>query len=579
MALDGIFLRHIGKEIENIATGAKVNQIHQPSRDELILSLHTHSGNKRLLISARADSPRISFTNYGAENPPVAPMFCMLMRKRLCGARLTAVRQHQLERMLFLDFDASTTLGDRTKLTLAVEIMGKHSNCILIDEEGIIIDALKRIDMTLSSKRLVLPQLPYELPPSQGKLSLLEIEADVIAKTITEKETLSLDKAVLSTLLGVSPVVCREISFRAADSSDAKVCDLSLSEKVRLHSEIERIKKLAETAQGTPVMLRDVSGKPFDLSFWEITQYGSAAEVKVCDSFSELLDEYYHQRDSIERMRVRSRDLSKLAANNIARLSRKINAQLTELEESKDREGLRICGDLLQANLYRIEKGAPFVDVENFYDENQGILRIKLDPAKSPAQNAQRYYKDYARAKTAHKVLQVQIEKGRQELEYLETVADEIDRAESERELSQIRQELMEQGYIKAPKGKQKPPQELKPREFTTSDGFTVLVGRNNRQNDMLTLKLSHKSDMWLHTKDIPGSHTVIRTEGRELTDTAVMEAACICAWYSKARESAQVPVDYTLIRNVSKPQGSPPGRVIYTDQHTLYVTPKNPEK
>lgn len=579
MALDGIFLRHIGKELESVALGAKVNQIHQPNRDELIFSLHTHSGNKRLLISARADSPRVSFTRYGAENPQVAPMFCMLLRKRLCGARLCAVRQFELERILFLDFDASTTLGDRTKLTLAVEIMGKHSNCILIDEEGVIADALKRVDLTLSSKRLVLPQLRYELPPSQGKLSLRDTEVSSVLKSVCERENLTLDKALLHTILGVSPIVCREVAFRATGTTDARVCDLTASERERLSGEIERIKTLALTGAGTPVMLKDATGKPFDLSFSEIEQYGDASQTVRCDSFSELLDEYYHERDSIERMRVRSRDLSKLIANNIARLSRKINAQMSELEISRDREQLRICGDLLQANLYRIEKGSAFADVENYYDENMSILRIKLDPAKSPAQNAQRYYKDYQRAKTADKVLRVQIEKGRQELQYLETVADEIDRAESDRELGQIKQELISQGYVKAQKGKQKPPQELPPREFETSDGFTVLVGRNNRQNDMLTLKQARKTDVWFHTKDIPGSHTVLLTQGREPTETAIYETACICAWYSKARESSQVPVDYTLIKFVSKPQGSPPGRVIYTDQHTLYVTPKKPNE
>lgn len=577
MALDGIFLSHIRKEIEQTAIGAKVNQVHQPSRDELILSMHTSSGNRKLLISTRADSPRVSFTAHGAENPQVAPMFCMLMRKHLCSARLCAVRQVDTERLLFFDFDGSTTLGDRTKLTLCVEIMGKHSNCILLDSEGVIIDALKRIDLTLSSKRLVLPQLRYELPPSQGKLSLLELSAQEITHRILANDTVSLDKAMLSTVTGVSPVVCREAAFRAG-CSDTPVCDMTTEQKLCYLKEIERLKETAHSCNGTPCMLRDASGKPFDLTFMRTQQYGTAATLKEYGSFSELLDDYYYERDSIERMRVRSRDLSKLVSNHIGRLSRKLSAQITELEKSRDRENLRICGDLLQANLYRIEKGAEFVQVENFYDENMAPITIKLNPAKTPAQNAQRYYKDYQRAKTADKMLRVQIEKGEQELEYLESVADEIERAESERDLSQIRLELTEQGYIKPQKGKQKPPAEQGPGKFGISDGFTLLVGRNNRQNDMLTLKLSHKNDLWFHTKDIPGSHVVIRTEGREVTPDAIMDAARICAWYSKARDSAQVPVDYTLVRYVSKPQGSPPGRVIYTDQHTLYVTPKNPE-
>lgn len=579
MALDGIFLRHIGKEIESVAMGAKVNQVHQPSRDELIISMHTSTGNKRLLVSVRADSPRVSFTNHSAENPPVAPMFCMLMRKKLCGARLASVRQHELERVLFLEFDGTNTLGDRTKSTLVIEIMGKHSNCILLDEEDVIIDALKRIDLTLSSKRLVLPQLRYEIPPSQGKVSLLELLAQDIAERIFENEILSLDKAMLGTVMGVSPIVCREVAYRATGSTDVRVADMTSQEKTAYTDELEKLKSTAELCNGTPVMLKDCAGKPFDLTFLNVSQYEGSAVCKEHKSFSELLDDYYHERDSIERMRVRSRDLLKLVSNHIGRLSRKLSAQIAEQTKSKDREHLRICGDLLQANLYRIEKGSAFVDVENFYDENMATLRIKLDPAKTPAQNAQRYYKDYARAKTADKMLRIQIEKGRQELLYLESVYDEIERAESERDLSGIRQELISQGYIKPPKGKQKPPAELSPREYQVADGFTVLVGRNNRQNDMLTLKLSHKNDLWFHTKDIPGSHTVLRTEGREVTDEAILETAQLCAYFSKARESSQVPVDYTLVRCVSKPQGAPPGRVIYTDQHTVYVTPKKPEE
>ncbi len=577
MALDGIFLGCIGKEIEETALGAKVNQVHQPSRDELIISMHTKKGNKKLLISARADSPRISFTVHNAENPQVAPMFCMLMRKHLCSSRLCGVRQHDAERLLFLDFDGANALGDRTNITLCIEIMGKHSNCILIDSEGVIIDALKRIDLTLSSKRLVLPQLRYELPPSQGKLSPLEFSAKELAQRIFEKEEVSLDKAMLSVVTGVSPVICREVAFRALGQTDIRVCELTAEEKEKYTQELENI--LCSKAQGTPRMIRDLQGKPFDMAFTDITQYGDSASVREYESFSQLLDDYYYERDSIERMRVRSRDLSKLISNNISRLSRKISTQMAELEESRDRENLRICGDLLQANLYRIEKGAPFAEVENFYSEDMGLIRIKLDPAKTPAQNAQRYYKDYARMKTADKILRVQIEKGKQELQYLESVADEISRAESERDLSQIRQELVEQGYIKAQKGKQKPLSAPEPRCFTVSDGFRVLVGRNNRQNDTLTLRESHKNDLWFHTKDIPGSHTILKTEGREATDEAIMDTARICAYYSKARESSQVPVDFTLVRYVSKPQGSPPGRVIYTDQRTLYVTPENPEK
>ena len=579
MALDGIFLGLLSKEIESLSKGAKVNQVQQPSRDEIILQLHTLEGNRKLLICARADSPRVGFTSYGAENPKEPPMFCMFLRKHLCGARIKAVRQHESERIIFIDFDAINSVGDKRELTFAVEIMGKHSNCILIDSEGIIMDALKRVDMTLSSKRMVLPGLRYELPPSQGKLSVINTAAEKIAERIFSGEAKTLDKAILNTVMGVSPVVCREIAFRACGTEDISVSQLSNIHGENLIAELENLREIAAHNKGTPTLIKNQEGKPFDLTFLDVRQYGDSLEKVRFNSYCELLDEYYHSRDTIERMRAYSSDLTRLTTNSIARITRKINAQTAELEETKNREELRIKGDLLQANLYRIERGASFAEVENFYDENNSLLRIALNPAKTPAQNAQKFYKDYARAKTADKILRVQIEKGREELLYLESVLDEIERAATSKDMQLIRRELTDLGYIKAAKGKQKEPSELPVKEYKTSDGFTVFIGRNNRQNDKLTLKLSAKDDVWLHTKEIPGSHTVIKAEGKKVSDRAILEAAQFCAYNSKARESAQVPVDFTLIKYVQKPVGSPPGRVIYTHQKTVYVTPVNPEK
>lgn len=576
MALDGIFTRFLSREIEALAEGAKVNQVNQPSRDELILTLHTRDGNKKLLISSRADTPRVSFTAYSAENPQTPPMFCMLLRKHLVSARLKGVRQHELERTVFFEFEGMSSIGDRTTLTLAVEIMGKHSNCILLDSEGIIIDAMKRVDMTLSSKRMVLPALRYELPPSQGKLSLLSEDAEYIVKRVLEEENSRLDKALLSVLMGASPVVCREISYRVTGVTDYPVSEMSEGEKAKLLETVKELQELVKEGKGTPLMLINSEKKPFDMSFMDVEQYEGFADKKEFSSFCSLLDEYYHTREIMERMKAHSRDLTKLVSSGIGRISRKLSLQMQELEDTQNREELRIKGDLIQANLYRIEKGAPFAEVENFYDENYSTIRIPLDPAKTPAQNSQKYYKDYARAKNADKILRVQIEKGKEELLYLESVLDLIERTETVRDLSQIKQELTLGGYLRAQKGKQKAPSELPPKEYRVSGDFTVLVGRNNRQNDVLTLKTARKSDLWFHTKDIPGSHTVLLTEGREVPEEAILEAAEICAFNSKAKESSQVPVDFTEIRYVSKPQGSPFGRVIYTHQHTVYVTPKS---
>ncbi len=579
MALDGIFLRHIKNELEGILIDSRVSQVYEPNRDELIINLRTFDGNKRLLLSTRADSPRIGITDYSVENPDKPPMFCMLLRKRLTSAKLTAIRQPGLERMLFLDFDSVNELGDKVKLTLAVEIMGKHSNIVLVDGEGVIVDALKRVDVTLSSKRLVLPSLIYEMPPSQDKISIETEDVESIIDKIESSEESRLDKAILNTLTGVSPVICRELSYVSTGAVDTDKDLINGFEWQKLKDALKALKEEVLTPQSYAVTLKNNQGRLFDFAFMPITQYAESAEKFEFESFCKALDAFYHTRESLERMRVKSHALSKLVSNNIERLARKISVQKVELSKCQDREILRQKADLIGANMHLIKKGAPYADVINFYDENAGTIRIALDVTKTPQQNAQKYYKDYAKAKTADKMLRVQIENSTEELSYLETVADEISRAESEQDLSSIRQELISEGYLKENKSEKnnRKAKTLKAdfREFETSDGFKVLVGRNNRQNDLLTLKTANKNDLWFHTKDIPGSHTVIIAEGREVSDEAILEAAQIAAYFSKAKDSSQVPVDYTRIRRVNKPQGAKPGKVIYTEQKTVYVTPK----
>lgn len=583
MALDGVFLRHIMQEIKAIAVGGRISQIYQPTKDEIVIALRTGQGNKKLLLSSRANSPRVQFTEFAPENPEVPPMLCMLLRKRLGSGKLIDVRQPELERILFLDFESTNELGDKVTYTIAVEIMGKYSNIILIDTQGIIVDSLKRVDMTVSSQRLVLPNLQYQLPPPQEKYSLLtQSPQDITAAVLYSDEETVISKALLNRIQGVSPIVCREVQF-AADLPDGITNHgLSDTEKHRLQNQIALLAELANTCGGKPVMAVNTDGKPMDIAFMDIKQYGAGAEIKVFDSFSLLLDTFYSQRDNIERMKAKSQDLHKLLSNLTERLSKKINLQMADLKKCADREQLRIKGDLLQANLYRVTKSVPYIEVENFYDEHNSILRIPLNPAISPAANAQKYYKNYAKAKTAEKMLTQQIEKAKQELEYIGAVQDMLTRASTVKELSQIRFELMEQGYIKKPKGKQKPPSALPPLRYSTGDGFQVLVGRNNKQNDLLTLKQANKNDIWFHTKDIHGSHTILVTEGKEPSEQAIQQAAQLAAYHSKARESSGVPVDYTKVRYVSKPHGAKPGMVIYVNNKTIFVTPEkgqeNPE-
>ncbi len=566
----------VKKEITDRALGARVDKIYQPNKEELVFLLRTRQEAFKLLLSARANSPRIHFTQYAPENPKVPPMLCMLLRKRLSGAKLVEVRQPGLERLLYLDFDAANELGDKVRLSLVIEIMGKYSNIILVDGQGKIVDALKRVDEEMSSQRLVQPGLAYELPPAQNKPCMLECQPEEIVEAIVHQpKNQSLNKGILNALQGLSPVVCREIEHQVGRGQELFTRDLTQEQRERLRFFLERLFTTVRDTAGEPYMVTKIKGKPMEFSFLNIVQYGTLASVSRWEDFSSLLDEFYEERDRQDRMRVKAQDLLRLLANASERLSRKINLQRGELARSEDREHLRVCGDLINANLYRIERGSAFADLENFYDENR-LMRVKLDPALNATQNAQKYYKEYRKAKTAQQVLGEQIAQAEQELLYVDSVFDCLSRAQSESELNEIRQELREEGYLKAVRDKRKPPAPLAPLEFVSSEGFRILVGRNNRQNDKLTLKQANNNDIWLHTKNIPGSHTIIVTGGRQPGDATLKEAAMLAAYHSRAKDSSQVPVDYTQVRYVSKPQGAKPGMVIYVHYQTLFVTPQH---
>ncbi len=573
MALDGAFLRHIKKELEENLLNSKVDKIYQPARDEIILSMRSREGVKKLLLSARAGSPRIHITAVSVENPKTPPMLCMLLRKRLCGARLREIRQPQLERLLFLDFEATNELGDTVMLTLAMEIMGQYSNLVFLDREGIIIDAVRRVDASMSSQRLVLPGLPYELPPQQNKLCVLEHDADEIIRAVQALPHMPLSKALLSMVQGISPILCREWEHLTGHGRDILVQELDEELLSRLRFFLKRTIQTVRDITGEPYLIIDHAKKPIDFTFEYIQQYGTGRSVKEADTFCELLDQYYARRDMLETIRQKSDDLNKLLSNTATRLLKKIYLQNEELSACADREQLRVYGDLIQANLYRIEKGAAWLEAENFYDEHLAMVKIPLDPALSASANSQRFYKKYRKAKTAEQVLQVQIKKAEEELDYVSSVMDCLSRAESVRELNEIRAELAEQGYLKTKGKKQKAEAALPPLTFTSPTGFTILVGRNNKQNDRLTLKQAAKNDIWLHAKDIPGSHTIIVTDGKEVDEATLLYAASLAASHSKAAESGKVPVDYTKVRFVSKPQGAKPGMVIYVNQKTLFVS------
>jgi len=580
-------LSFLVRELRQEAVGARIEKIHQPTREELVLSLRGRQGDespnqqqvfqrgaplkngsfspdkkKKLLLSATANAPRVSLIAQAPENPAAPPMFCMLLRKLLTGTRLTDITQPGLERVLFLAFAGFNELGDAVTYRLAAEIMGKHSNLILLDGSGKIIDAIKRIDASESSVRLTLPGVTYALPPSQGKLDITISPVSELLPRLNANPELPLEKRLLTHLQGCSPLICRELAF-SGETPEGVVRAL---EKV----------SLALSQPPTPWMITDPDGKPLDISFMDITQYGSAAASVAFENFSALLEGFYAQRDRQNRMKIKTAGLLKTVQTARDRTARKLGFQRQDLQKSADRAGLRIKGELINAHLNSIPKGAAFCEVPDYYDD-MNLLRIALDPRLSPAQNAQHYFKAYRKACTAEQMLIGLIEKGEQELIYLDSVLEAIGRATGERELSEIREELCGQGRLRAQKGHKKLPASLPPFEFVSDDGFTVLVGRNNRQNDLLSLKFARGKDIWLHAKGLPGAHVIVVSHGADVPEGTLLLAAQLAAGHSRARDSAQVPVDYTFAKQVKKPAGAKPGMVTYNQHKTLYVTPRKP--
>lgn len=571
MALDGIFLSKLKDELKEVIVGLRVDKVNQPTKDEIVLSLRGKGCAYSLLCCVRADSPRLHLTAHKISNPPTPPMFCMLLRKYLTGAMIKDIRQLSLDRVIFIDFDATNEIGDRIDLTVCMEIMGKHSNFILLSE-GKVVDSIKRIDFSTSSVRQILPGLQYKFPPLQDKLNIETESVDSVYNRVVSYENKYLSSAVMMSVEGVSPIVAREISHRVC-FGDEEVSSLGEVQLEMLKNELKKMKENLHKADGF-YMLITAEGKPKDLSYIDIKQYDDSFSVKKYDSASELLDDFYYERDRINRINHRGHELIKLMTNLVERTARKLSIQREELKKCADREQLKLYGELIVANLYQLQKGTSFYEVQNYYDDCK-LIKIPCDPALSPTENQKKYYKEYRKAQTAEEMLTKLIVEGENELLYLESVLDEISRADTDSEISAIRMELSDAGYIKNIKGKkQKQPKELPPLEFRTSDGFRVLVGRNNVQNDKLSLKVASKSDMWLHTQKIPGSHVIIFGDGRDISDEAIEEAAVIAAYHSKARDSSLVPVDYTRVKALKKPNGAKAGMVIYHEYYSIIVNP-----
>ncbi|MBR2304647.1 MAG: NFACT family protein [Ruminococcus sp.] len=576
MALDGIYLSLIKKELSCLIDG-RVDKIYQPSREELLITVRGREGAKKLLINTGAGSARAHITSAEIDNPKTPPMFCMLMRKRLSGARITDIRQDGFERILYIDMEGIDEMGDRCELTLAAELMGRRSNLILYtrpDEK--IIDSIKRIGQE-TANRMVLPGMIYERPSREDRLDILSCEREAFFERLSACEGKRLSKAIMVSCEGISPVFADEIEALASGGDEVTAGELSDDASERIWAYITKIREQVQAGENRYTVLTDGEGRLRDFCFCDIEHFGSLMERTYFTSAGELLDSFYSGRDTLSRTKQRAGDLFRHLSTLIDRTRRRVKNQRLELDDCADRDKFRVMGDLIMANLYAIEKGSGSVKLANFYEEGSPEVEIKLDKRLSPNQNAQKYYKEYKKLDTAQKMLTGLIEEGENETAYLESVYDALTRAKTEGELDEIRAELREQGYLRRGRQKGKPAKAAPPLRFISSDGYEIRVGRNNKQNDMLTCKQSEKNDLWLHTKEITGSHVIVSCSelgGEFPPDRTVEEAAIIAACHSSAAESSRCDVDYTFIKNVKKPNGAKPGMVIFVNNYTITVKP-----
>ncbi|HIR32166.1 MAG TPA: NFACT family protein [Candidatus Faecousia faecavium] len=566
MAFDAVFLSAVLEEIRTRCLGARVDKIHQPSRDTLILHLRCREGREKLLFAANPTAPRLHLTNASPENPAEPPMFCMLLRKHLLGAKLTEVSQIPMERAAAFTFDCTDEMGFPVQKKLVAELMGRTCNLYLLSPEGRILDCLRRIDLDESAKRAALPGLNYQLPEPIAKQNPME-DVDYSGLLTQNGADLLCDR-LMDTLGGLSPLVCREAALFAAGSVDARISELDVAaaaEKLELFFR-------EHCLHPAPYCFLLPDGTPKQFAFCPIRQYGSCTRA---ESFGALLDSYYTLRDRKDAMRQKSQAVRKTVQNLCTRLTRKLAIQEKELEATYDRERLRQLGDILTANLHRVVKGQTVVSCEDFYDEEMKIVDIPLSPILSPQQNAAKFYKDYTRMKNAEKELTHQISLGETELQYLKSVLEELNRAQTEAELEEIRRELQEGGYLRPESGKKRIRQEkLKPMAFTSTDGYPIYVGRNNRQNEELTFRTARKDDLWCHASKVHGSHVIIACGGTTPPDNTITQAAQLAAYYAETTGGRNVPVDVTTVKQVKKIPNGKPGMVIYHTYKTVIANP-----
>ncbi len=568
MPIDGIMLHALRDELSGHG-GARLDRITQPERDEVVLSFYSKGENRRLLLSANAVSARVQWIGYPKENPAYAPNFCMLLRKHLASARLIDAVQPGLERVLILRFDCKNDFYEAEEKHLILEIMGRASNMILTDGKGKIFDALRQVDLSSSSPRKLLPGVTYQLPPSQNKISILGEYSFPVPET-TERA----DRFLTDRFEGFSPLLSREISYRVFGVCDQEITPQSATELSALAQALADLKEKIASQSYLPTVLKGET--PKDFYCFPIAQYGEVYSCQSYETCSAAMDAYYSEKDTAEHIRRHSADISKFISTALSRLSRKIEIQRAELADSVRAEEFKTFGDLILSNLYMFKGHESSVVLTDYSQTPPVDVKIALNPSLSPSRNAQVYYKKYKKAQTAKNILKEQIARAVEELEYLNSVSDALSRASGLAELTDLRRELAEQGYLRkaASKKQGKVREQSKPLRYTVSDGFTVLCGRNNLQNDTLTLRTADRRDIWFHVKNSPGSHVILLSEGRTPTNEAMTQAAVIAATNSSLREGDNVAVDYTEVRNIRKPAGAKPGMVVYETYRTAYVNP-----
>lgn len=558
MSFDGLFTNAMVAELKGLLKGGRINKVHQPYKNEVLLIVRSGGVNHKLLLSAHPSYARVQLTKEAYDNPSEPPMFCMLLRKHIEGHIVEDIYQAGTDRIIIFEIKGRNEIGDISHKQLIVEIMGRHSNIILVDKErGLILDSIKHVSYAVNRYRAVLPGQAYVFPPEQDKQDPFQATEEDVLRSL-DFNAGKLDKQLVDHFSGISPLFAREVIFQSGIANRLTVPKTFLSL-------IDKIKKL----EITPAMMTYARKE----AFYILPLNHLNGEIRTFTTISEMLDRYYFGKAERDRVKQYAHDLERFIVNEKEKNEKKITKLEETLKEADHADKFQRYGELLTANLYAAKKGMSEIEVVNYYDETGGTVVIPLNPRKTPSENAQKYFSKYQKAKTAKTVVAEQIELARVEVDYFDSLLQQVQSA-SANDIEEIREELIEGGYIRERQKQKKKARNVKPNldHFLSSDGTEIIVGKNNKQNDYLTHKFAARDDIWLHAKDIPGSHVVIRS--KEPTDATLLEAANLAAYFSKARKSSSVPVDYTKIRYVKKPNGAKPGFVIYENQQTLYVTP-----